>query len=83
MRILLALAVLVVESVVGTASAALKPIDTDVHPVDNKAVAVYKATPQGDSPEGNMPYPWGHADQTIQTGSKCAGGWPTGGRLTA
>ena len=46
MRVLLA--VLVVESVIGVASAALKPIETDVHPVDNKAMAVYKTTPQGD-----------------------------------
>ena len=46
MRILLA--VLVVESVIGAASAALKPIETDIHPVDNKAAAVYKTTPQGD-----------------------------------
>ena len=46
MRILLA--VLVVESVSAAASAALKPIDTDIHPVDNKSVAVYKTTPQGD-----------------------------------
>jgi acetyl esterase len=46
MRILLA--VLVVESVIGTASAALKPIDMDIHPVDSKAMAVYKRTPQGD-----------------------------------
>ena len=45
MRILLA--VLVVESVIGAASAALKPTETDVHPVDSKAVAVYKTTPQG------------------------------------
>jgi hypothetical protein len=46
MRILIA--VLVAESVIGAASAALKPVETDIHPVDNKAVAVYKATPQGD-----------------------------------
>jgi hypothetical protein len=46
MRILIAM--LVVESVIGAASAALKPIETDIHPVDNKAMAVYKTTPQGD-----------------------------------
>ena len=46
MRILLA--VLVIHSVIGTTSAALKPLETDMHPVDNKAVAVYKTTPQGD-----------------------------------
>ena len=46
MRILLA--VLVVQSVIGAASAALKPIDTDIHPVDHKGVAVYKTTPQGE-----------------------------------
>jgi hypothetical protein len=42
------LAVLVFGSVIGVASAALKPIETDIRPVDNKAVAVYKTTPQGD-----------------------------------
>jgi acetyl esterase len=41
-------AVLVIASVIGAASAALKPIDADFHPVDNQAVAVYKTTPQGD-----------------------------------
>lgn len=41
-------AVLLVQSVIGAASAALKPIETDLRPVDNKAVAVYKTTPQGD-----------------------------------
>jgi acetyl esterase/lipase len=46
MRILLSL--LVIESVIGVASATLKPIDADIHPVDNKTVAVYKTTPQGD-----------------------------------
>jgi acetyl esterase/lipase len=39
---------LVVEYVIGAATAALKPIDTDIHPVDSKAAAVYKTTPQGD-----------------------------------
>src|SRR5260370_34418454 len=28
--------------------AALKPIENDLHPIGNKAVAVYKTTPQGD-----------------------------------
>ena len=46
MRILLA--VLVVQSVIGAASAALKPIETNIHPVGNRAVAVYKSTLQGD-----------------------------------
>jgi acetyl esterase/lipase len=46
MRILLA--ALAVQSVLGTASAALKLIETNIHPVDDKAVAVYKTTPQGD-----------------------------------
>jgi len=45
MRILLT--ALIIESVIGSASAALKPIET-VHPVNNKTLAVYKATPQGD-----------------------------------
>ncbi len=39
--------VLIAVSITGTASAALKPIETDIHPVGNKAVAVYKTTPQG------------------------------------
>jgi hypothetical protein len=34
--------------VVGGMPAALKPIDTDLQPVENKAVATYKTTPQGD-----------------------------------
>jgi acetyl esterase len=46
MRILLA--VLIVESIIGAASAALKPIDLEIHPIDHKTVAVYKITPQGD-----------------------------------
>jgi acetyl esterase/lipase len=46
MRILLT--VLVVQSVIAAASAALKPMEKDIHPVDNKALAVYKTTPQGD-----------------------------------
>lgn len=49
MRILvLMLIMLISQAAVGTAAAALRPIGTDVHPVDNKAVAVYKTTPQGD-----------------------------------
>ncbi|HXK02044.1 MAG TPA: alpha/beta hydrolase [Verrucomicrobiae bacterium] len=42
------LAVLVLDSVVGAASGALKPIKGDVRRVDDKAVAIYKTTPQGD-----------------------------------
>jgi hypothetical protein len=41
-------AVLIIQSVIEVASAALKPIETDIRPVDNKAAAVYKTTPQGD-----------------------------------
>jgi len=33
---------------ISPAGAALKPIDVDVQPVDNKAAATYKTTPQGD-----------------------------------
>jgi hypothetical protein len=44
LRILLT--VLVVQSVIGTAAAALKPIEADIHPVDNKVLAAYKATPR-------------------------------------
>jgi hypothetical protein len=32
----------------GLAPAALKPVDADLQPVDRKAVATYKTTPQGD-----------------------------------
>jgi hypothetical protein len=39
-------AVLVVESVIGAASAALKPIETDTHPVNSKAAAVIKTSPR-------------------------------------
>jgi hypothetical protein len=43
LRVVLALLALVC-----AASAALKPIETDLHPDGNKAVIVYKSTPQGD-----------------------------------
>jgi acetyl esterase/lipase len=33
---------------ISSAGAALKPIDVDIQPLDNKAAVTYKATPQGD-----------------------------------
>jgi acetyl esterase len=42
------LVALAIQSVIGVASAALKPIATDIHPADKKAVVTYKTTPQGD-----------------------------------
>jgi len=42
------LALLLAEWVTRPASAALRPIQTDIHPDGGKAEAVYKSTPQGD-----------------------------------
>ena len=77
MRILLA--VLVAESVIGAASAALKPIETDIHPVDNKAAAVYKTTPQGDL-RINLYFPpkWNASDRRAAVVFFFAGSCATG-----
>jgi acetyl esterase len=86
MRILLA--VLTVQSVIGAASAALKPIETDVRPVDNKAVAVYKTTPQGDL-KINLYFPpnWKASDRwpaiAFFFGGSCATGSPAQFAATA
>ena len=46
MRILVVM--LIAQVAIGTAAAALKPIDGDIRPVENTAVVVYKTTPQVD-----------------------------------
>lgn len=74
-------AVLIVQSVIGVASAALKPIETDIRPVDNKAAAVYKITPQGDL-KINLYFPpnWKASDRrpaiVFFFGGSCATGSP-------
>ncbi len=86
MRILLSL--LVIESVIGVASAALKPIDADIHPVDNKTAAVYKTTPQGDL-RINVYFPpnWKASDRrptiVFFFAGSCATGSPTQFAATA
>ena len=72
---------LVVESIIGTAAAALKPIETDIHPVDNKTVVVYKTTPQGNL-RINLYFPpdWKASDRRpiiiFFFGGSCATGSP-------
>src|SRR5437870_3464982 len=39
---------LIVLALAGLGRAALRPVDTDVKPSDNKSVLVYKTTPQGE-----------------------------------
>ncbi len=86
MRILLTL--LVVHSAIGSASAALKPIEVDIHPVDNKAVAVYKITPQGNL-KINLYFPsnWKASDRrpaiVLFFGGSCATGSPAQFATTA
>lgn len=81
-------AVLIVQSVIGAASAALKPIETNVRPVDNKAVAVYKTTPQGDL-RINLYFPskWKAGDRrpaiVFFFGGSCATGSPAQFAATA
>jgi acetyl esterase len=75
------LIVLIFGSVIGAASAALKPIEIDIRPVDNKAVAVYKTTPQGDL-KVNLYFPpdWKAGDRrpaiAFFFGGSCATGSP-------
>jgi acetyl esterase/lipase len=65
----------------GSMSAALKPIDADLQPLDNKAVATYKTTPQGDL-KINLYFPrsWSNADRrpaiVFFFGGSCATGSP-------
>lgn len=72
----------------GAASAALKPIEADLHPVGNKAVAVYKTTPQGDLKiHLYFPQDWRATDQrpaiVFFFGGSCATGSPAQFTTTA
>jgi acetyl esterase/lipase len=68
--------------------AALKPIETALHPVDAKAVAVYKTTPQGDL-KINLYFPpdWTNTDRrpaiVFFFGGSCATGSPAQYTTTA
>jgi acetyl esterase len=68
-------------SLAGSMSAALKPVDADLQPLDNKAVATYKTTPQGDL-KMNLYFPpsWRKADRrpaiVFFFGGNCATGSP-------
>src|SRR5260370_11265388 len=68
--------------------AALKPIETDLHPIGNKAVAVYKTTPQGDL-RINLYFPpdWRDTDRrpaiVFFFGGSCATGSPAQYTTTA
>src|ERR1041384_3233137 len=81
-------AVLIVQLVIGAAAAALKAIEADVRPVDNKAVAVYKTTPQGDL-KMNLYFPpnWKAGDRrpaiVLFFGGSCATGSPVQFAATA
>lgn len=64
---------------VSGAHAALKPINADLQPVDNKAVAIYKTTPQGDL-KMNLYFPpgWTKADRRPAIVFFFGGGCETG-----
>jgi acetyl esterase/lipase len=80
--------VLAVQSIIGAASAALKPIGSDIRPVGNKAVALYKTTPQGDL-KINLYFPpkWKSSDRrpaiVFFFGGSCATGSPAQFAATA
>src|SRR5690349_9138045 len=65
----------------GGMRAALKPLDSAIHPAGNKAVAVYKTTPQGEL-KINLYFPpdWKPADRrpaiVFFFGGSCATGSP-------
>ena len=67
--------------VLGCAPAALKPIDAEFQPVDNKAAITYKTTPQGEL-KVNLYFPrgWRNADRrpaiVFFFGGNCATGSP-------
>ena len=69
-------------------SAALKPIETDLHPVGNKALVVYKTTPQGDL-RINLYFPpaWSDTDRrpaiVFFFGGSCVTGSPAQYATTA
>jgi acetyl esterase len=66
----------------GAMPAALKPIDADLQPIENKAVATYKTTPQGDL-RVNLYFPpgWKKGDRRPAIifffGGSCATGSPS------
>ncbi len=68
-------------SLASAMKAALKPLDADLHPVNNKAVVDYKTTPQGDL-KVNLYFPpdWRKADRRPAIifffGGNCASGSP-------
>src|SRR5262249_49174085 len=86
MRVLLA--VLTAQSIIGQASPPLKPIASEIRPVDNKAVAAYKTTPQGDL-KINLYFPpnWKSSDRrpviVFFFGGSCATGSPAQFAATA
>jgi len=68
-------------SLTGAANATLKPIEADFHPIGNKAVTVYKTTPQGDLKTYlYFPPDWSAADRrqaiVFFFGGGCATGSP-------
>jgi acetyl esterase/lipase len=75
-------------SLAGTVPAALKPIESDLHPVGDKAVVVYKTTPQGDL-KMNLYFPpdWKNTDRrpaiVFFFGGSCATGSPAQFATTA
>jgi hypothetical protein len=77
-----------IQALVGSASAALKPLATDLHPIGNKAVAVYKTTPQGYL-KINLYFPpeWRNTDRrpaiVFFFGGSCATGGPAQFATTA
>jgi len=79
MRLRVAFALLFVGSQM---PAALKPVDADLQPVDNKAVIIYKTTPQGDL-KMNLYFPpgWTKSDRRPAIifffGGNCATGSPS------
>lgn len=73
--------VLAVLSLVTGAHAALKPINADLRPIDNKAVVTYKTTPQGNlKMDLYFPSGWSKADRrpaiVFFFGGSCATGNP-------
>jgi acetyl esterase len=80
--------VIALVSLVGSASAALKPLEADFHPIGNKAVAVYKITQQGDL-KINLHFPpeWRNTDRrpaiVFFFGGSCATGSPAQFTTTA
>lgn len=72
---------LALHSAIAAAPSALKPLERDIHPVDKKAVAVYKTTPEGEL-KINLYFPpnWKASDRRAMLvlffGGSCATGNP-------